>query len=83
MNWPVARDEPVEDLLIRVAGLEALAHQHADVVGERGVALVDRLVLADQAAQLGGDGARPRFQHRVLQHLVRLDGMGWGGERER
>ena len=43
-------------------------------MGQRRVAVVDRLVLADEAAQLRRERARPRFERRIRQHLVGLHG---------
>ena len=49
----VAVDEVVLDGRVAVAGLQALAHEHAQILGEGSVGIVDRLVLADHAAKLG------------------------------
>ena len=46
-----------------------LAHDPAQVAGEIGVGIVDRLVLADQAAQLLGQPARALLERRVVQDL--------------
>ena len=48
-------------------------------MGEVGAGFVDRLVLADQAAQLAADRPRARLQRRIGQTLARLDRLG--GER--
>ena len=61
---------------VAVAGGEALAHEDAQVTGELGVAVVDRLVLADETAQLLGDVAGTGFKRGVFQHLAGLDGAG-------
>ena len=70
---PVAIDKKALHLLIAVAGLQAVSHEDADVAGQFGVAVVDRLVLADEAPQSLGNRARARLELRVLQDLVRLD----------
>ena len=63
---------------------EALAHQHAQIMREIGVGIVDRLVAADETAQFLADVAGARFERRVGEHLVRPHGMGGGGcERSR
>ena len=72
-EFAVARHHVVDHLAVRIAGLEALAHQKAQVAGERRVGIVDRLVLAHHAAQIVRQLTRPPFQHRVGQHLVGLD----------
>ena len=51
-----------------------LSNEDADVARQRGVGIVDRLVLADQAAQFLRQRARARFERGVLHHFVRLDG---------
>jgi hypothetical protein len=71
----VALHDVVAHLGIVVAGIDALAHEDAQVLGERRVGIVDRLVLADEAAQIGRYGPRPLLQHRIAQDLVRLDGL--------
>ena len=72
----VAGDDEILDLLVAVAGLQPLAHQQAEILGERRVGIVDRLVLADETAQAFGDVPGPRLERRVWQHLVGLDGLG-------
>ena len=67
----VARGQEVDDLLVAVARDQPLAHQPAQVVGEVGVGIVDRLVLADQAAELLRERPRALLERRVGQHLVR------------
>src|SRR3546814_14141651 len=47
--------------------------QHAQLVGDLGVGGVDRLVLADDAADLGGEVAGALLQHRIVEHLAWLD----------
>ena len=61
------------DLVVALAGDQALAHQDAEVAGQRRVGLVDRLVLAHQATQLPPDGAGARLQGGIVQHLAGLD----------
>ena len=72
-EFAVAGDQEVEHLGVAVAGLEPLAHQHPQVVRQRRVGIVDRLVLADHAAQFLGQRAGTGFQDRVRQHLLGLD----------
>ena len=62
--------------MVAVALLQPLAHDQAQVLGERRVGIVDRLVLADEAAQLRRDLPGAMLQGRILQHLVGLDGVG-------
>ena len=38
--------------------------------------IVDRLVLADEAAQAFGDDTRARLERRIGQHIVGLHGLG-------
>src|SRR3546814_12709555 len=47
--------------------------QHAQLVGDLGVGGIDRLVLADDAADLGGEVAGALLQHRIVEHLAWLD----------
>ena len=70
----IARDDEIEHGVVAVTGHETLAHDEAQVLGERRVGIVDRLVLADEAAQLGRQAAGARLERGVLQHLVGLDG---------
>ncbi len=70
----VAILDEAHHLGVAVAGLQPLAHEQAQVARQRRVAVVDRLVLADEAAQARGDGARARLELRVGQDLVGLDG---------
>jgi hypothetical protein len=44
-NFAVALHQEIERLLVRVAGLQALAHQDAQVARKRRIRIVDRLVL--------------------------------------
>ncbi len=50
--------------------------------GERRVGIVDRLVLADEAAQFGRQRPRARLQRRVLHHFVGLHRAGGGGDQQ-
>ncbi len=70
----VAGDHEGAHVAVAVAGDQALAHEHAQVAGEGRVGIVDRLVLADEAAQARRDASGPLFEGGVLQDLVRLDG---------
>ena len=71
----IARDDEVHDLLIAVAGFQPLAHQQPQILGQGRVGIVDRLVLADEAAQAFGDGPGARLQRGIRQHLVGLHRM--------
>ncbi len=51
---------------------DALADEDADVAGERGVGIVDRLVLTDHAAKLGRQRPGARLERRVFHQFVRL-----------
>ena len=59
---------------------QPLAHQHAQILGERRIGIVDRLVLADHAAQLLGERAGARLERRVFQDFVGLDREGGSAE---
>ena len=50
-----------------------LVHENAQVVSQRRVRVVDRLVLANDAAQLLAEHPRARLELLVFQHLVRQD----------
>ena len=65
-----------EDLVVALAGGDLLADLRAQIVGELGVRVGDRLVLADEAAQLFRelDGARRLDRIHLGRHRV-------GGER--
>src|SRR5262249_25340827 len=69
----VAAHHELQHLAVAVAGAEALADQHAQVVGEIGVGVVDRLVLAHQAAQLAAESAGTRLQRGIGEALAGLD----------
>ena len=66
------RDEP-DDLAVARARGQAFANDKAQIPCERSIGIVDRLVLADQAAELFGDRPRPVFQPGIGQDLVGLD----------
>ena len=76
---PVARHEEIADLRIRFSGAQLLADEGAQIMGESGVRIVDRFVLADEAAELAREGARPCLESLIGEHLVRLDGEGGTG----
>src|SRR4051794_4947076 len=58
-----------------------LAHQNAQILREWCIRLVDRLILADETAQIGRNGPCPVLELRILQDLVRLDGKSSRRER--
>ena len=68
----VAVLDELRHLAVAVARLQALAHEQAQIARERRVAVVDRLVLADEAAQAGRDVPRARFERRIGEDLVGL-----------
>ena len=70
----------VDGGFIRVAGLSLSRNSDAQISGERRVGIVDGLVLADDAAQMLAEIARPRLLRRVGQDLVGLDGQRRRGE---
>src|SRR5512137_495114 len=75
----VAVDHEVDDLAVGLARLDLLVDLPAQVDGEFGVRLGDRLVLADEAAQLRGDVDRA-----LRGHGVEVGRRGVGGkDRER
>ena len=83
----VAGGDVIDHRAVAVAGLEAFAHQQAEIAGQGGVAVVDRLVLADEAAQILADLAGSRLEGGVAQHLVGQHGAGGrrphgGGQRQ-
>ena len=69
----VAADDGLHRLGIGVAGGQALADEDTDVVREVGAGFVDRLVLADQAAQLLRQDARARLERGIGELL----GIAW------
>ena len=79
----VARDEEVDHLAVAVARGQALAHQHAQILRQRRIGVVDRLVLADHAAQLLRQRAGARFERGVFQDLVGLHGERGRAQRQR
>ena len=72
----VTRDDVVEHLAVAIAGRQQLAHQHAQIVGEIGVQLLDRLVLAYEAAQFPADRFGARLEHRIGEPLGGLERPG-------
>jgi hypothetical protein len=76
----IAIDDVLHRLLVAVARDQPLAQQHAQIMRQGRARIVDRFVLADQAAQLLADGARPRLERRIGQHLARLDRVRGGSE---
>ena len=64
------------------SGDQAIADQTPQIVGEVGVGIVDRLVLADQAAQLLPDLSGAGLERRVRQLLLRLDRAGRRRQRQ-
>ena len=73
----VAIDDELDDLLVAVAGPQALADEDAQIMGEVGIGFIDRFVLADDAAKSAADLAGARLEDGIGQHLLRLDSGGW------
>jgi hypothetical protein len=78
----IAIDEELHDLVVRVACHQPLAHDQPDFAGKVGIAVVDGFVLADEAAELTRDVARPCLERRVGQHLIRVDRNSRGHEEQ-
>ena len=74
----VARADIGDDLVVAVAGGDALAHQHAQIVREVGLGILDRLVAADQAAQFLADrrGRAPPAPGRAASRRAAPPGPG-------
>ena len=72
----IAADDEVMHARIGIASHEALAHEEPQVAGKRRVAIIDRLVLADEATQAGGDVACALLEPLVGQHFVGLHRKG-------
>src|SRR5207237_7267361 len=83
----VAVGHVLADLVGRHALEQQLAHFLAQVDGEVGVRIGDRLVLADEAAQFAGDGQHAGLERRIGGRQVRRGrleprrGRGGGGGR--
>ena len=56
--------------------LKAIANNDAQILGERRLRVIDRLILADEATQLGGKRPRARFQRGIGEDFVGLDRTG-------
>src|SRR5437868_2684274 len=70
----VAADDEAHDLIVGIAGSEPLADEEAEVAGERRSRIIDRLVLADKAAQARRQCPRACLKRRVLEYLVGFNG---------
>ncbi len=78
--------DEADHLLVRRASRDLLAHDQAQAAGEGGVAVLDGLVLADQAAQLLADLARAGLERGVGEAVGRvadLRACGWCGGEQR
>src|SRR5262249_28539285 len=64
--------QEIQYLLIAITFGQAFANEQPKITGERSFRIIDRLVLADHAPQLSRQVARPSFQRRVVQYLIRL-----------
>src|SRR5262249_19264546 len=72
----IAADQKFFDRGVVVAGRKPFPDEQAEILGERRIAIVDRLVLADHAAQLLRESPRPGLQRWILEHLVGLHRKG-------
>jgi hypothetical protein len=61
----IARDEVLLDLVVVLALQRELAHLAPEVIGERGIGVRQRLILADEAAQLLLELLQARVERRV------------------
>ena len=61
-------------LVVAVAGDQPLAHKNAQIARQRSIGIVDRLVLANQTAQIILHGARPAFLGGIGQRLIDPEG---------
>ena len=68
----------IEDFLLALAGLQAGADQQAEILRDPRVGIGNRLVLADEAAELRKQVLRLLFEDRVGQ-TVAGKGAGDGG----
>src|SRR5690606_36211842 len=66
----IARDNIVDDLLIRVARSQPFTNQNPQVTCKLRIRIVDRLVLTDHAPQTCRQFACSGFEHRVVKDLV-------------
>ncbi len=74
-EFTVAGNHEIDHLGVAVADLEPVAHEQAQIARQRRLGIVDRLVLAHHAAQFVRNRAGARFQRRVRENLIHLDGM--------
>ena len=70
----IARHQKIHHLRIAVAGGDPLAHQQPQIPRQRRFGIIDRLVLANHAAQFARQIPRPRFLGRIRHDLVGLHG---------
>src|SRR5205807_8203858 len=61
----LTRDQKIDYLLVALTRLQSFAHEDTQIARERRIGIVDRLILADHAAQLLGESARACFQRSV------------------
>src|SRR5262249_26041810 len=69
----VTRDQKIDHLLVALARLQSFTHEDAQVARERCVGIIDRLVLADHAAQLLRERAGACFQPSIRKDFVGPD----------
>ncbi len=68
----IAGYQEIEHLLIAVTSGKSFTNQQSEVACQRRFGIIDRLVLANHAAQLARQVPCPRFQRSVVQNFVRL-----------
>src|SRR3984893_1405161 len=73
-EFTVAGGQEIDHLLVRVARLQALAHQNTQIVRERRIRVVDRLVLTNHAAQLLRECPCTCLERRIRDDLIGLYG---------
>jgi hypothetical protein len=66
----IAVGHELHHLLVAGAAAQLLADLAAQVVGEARMRVGNGLVLAHQAAQLGGDAQQACFEHRIGRHRL-------------
>ena len=72
-EFAIACDQEIADRIVTVTGGNALADETPQILGELGIGSIDRLVLANEAAQFLGDLPGTRFKRRVGKPLGGID----------
>src|SRR5205809_350305 len=71
----IARYDEIDHLRVAIAGVEPFAHEQTQIARQRCLGIVDRLVLADHAAQFARDLAGASLERGIRKYLVYLDRM--------